>query len=120
MLNSMTGYASATGAGQGFEWTWEIRSVNAKGLDIRIRVPDWIEGLEAGIRAVLTKELGRGSISVGLRVSATDDTSGHALNAAHLSDVLAALEEIEDQAMAKGLSLAPSKSSDIIGLRGVF
>ncbi|MGR3839074.1 MAG: YicC family protein, partial [Cognatishimia sp.] len=47
-------------------------------------------------------------------------TSGHALNAAHLSDVLAALEEIEDQAMAKGLSLAPSKSSDIIGLRGVF
>jgi uncharacterized protein (TIGR00255 family) len=120
MLNSMTGYASASGAGHGFEWTWEMRGVNAKGLDIRIRVPDWIEGLEAGIRANLTKSLGRGSISVGLRVQANEDSSGYALNEAHLTDVLAALEKIEDHALAKGISLAPSKASDIIGLRGVF
>lgn len=120
MLNSMTGYASASGSGQGFEWTWDMRGVNAKGLDIRIRVPDWIEGLEAGIRGVLTKSLNRGSIAVGLRVHAVEETSGHALNAAHLTDVLNALEKIEDQALAKGISLAPSKASDIIALRGVF
>ena len=120
MLNSMTGYASASGSGQGFEWTWDMRGVNAKGLDIRIRVPDWIEGLEAGIRAVLTKSLSRGSISVGLRVQAVEEASGFALNEAHLTDVLAALEKIEDKAMQQGISLAPSKASDIIGLRGVF
>ena len=120
MLNSMTGYASASGSGQGFEWTWDMRGVNAKGLDIRIRVPDWIEGLEAGIRGVLTKSLSRGSIAVGLRVHAVEETSGHALNEAHLTDVLNALEKIEDQALAKGISLAPSKASDIIALRGGF
>lgn len=120
MLNSMTGYASASGAGQGFEWTWEMRGVNAKGLDIRIRVPDWIEGLEAGIRAVLTKSLSRGSVSVGLRIQAVDEGSAFSLNESHLTDVLAALDKIEDQAMARGISLAPSKASDIIGLRGVF
>ncbi|WP_372521397.1 YicC/YloC family endoribonuclease [Cognatishimia sp.] len=116
----MTGYASASGAGQGFEWTWEMRGVNAKGLDIRIRVPDWIEGLEAGIRAVLTKSLSRGSVSVGLRIQAVDEGSAFSLNEAHLTDVLTALEMIEEQAMARGISLAPSKASDIIGLRGVF
>lgn len=120
MLNSMTGYATASGSGQGFEWTWDMRGVNAKGLDIRIRVPDWIEGLEAGIRGVLSKSLARGSISIGLRVQANDEASGFALNETQLTDVLTALEKIEDQALNRGISLAPSKASDIIALRGVF
>lgn len=120
MLNSMTGYASAGGSGHGYDWTWELRSVNAKGLDIRIRVPDWIEGLEAGIRAALTENLKRGSIAVGFRIQAGEETSGHALNEPQLDSVLAALEVIEDKALTKGISLAPSKASDIIALRGVF
>ena len=49
-LMSMTGFASASGALD--EWTWavDIRSVNGRGLDLRMRLPDWIEGLEPEVR----------------------------------------------------------------------
>ena len=36
------------GSGLGYAWVWDLRSVNGKGLDLRLRLPDWIEGLEAG------------------------------------------------------------------------
>ena len=46
----MTGFASAEGAGFGLRWSWELRSVNGKGLDVRVRVPDWISGLDQALR----------------------------------------------------------------------
>ena len=45
-LSSMTGFARADGAGEGYRWTWELRSVNGKGLDIRLRLPPGFEHLE--------------------------------------------------------------------------
>ena len=53
MIRSMTGFASASGASGPHSWGWELRSVNGKGLDLRLRVPDWIDGLEAGLRKAL-------------------------------------------------------------------
>ena len=47
MHHSMTGFASLQGAEGAHSWTWDLRSVNAKGLDLRLRVPDWLPGLEA-------------------------------------------------------------------------
>ena len=52
-LTSMTGFASRRGQGAGCSWTWEIRSVNGKGLDLRLRLPDWIDGLESAARAAV-------------------------------------------------------------------
>ena len=46
-LRSMTGFATQSGAMDPFRWAWDIRSVNGKGLDLRLRVPDWVDGLEA-------------------------------------------------------------------------
>lgn len=120
MLNSMTGYASANHEADGFEWSWDIRGVNSKGLDVRVRVPDWVEGLEAGIRAAVPKAISRGSISIGVRVNGSQEQTTQVLNGAQLDAALDALEEIEDRAMRRGVSLAPSKASDIISLRGVF
>ncbi|MFT5061036.1 MAG: hypothetical protein ACI9AX_001362, partial [Polaromonas sp.] len=57
MLKSMTGYASAeTIVEVPASWSasWELRGVNAKGLDIRTRVPDWVPGLEAATRKLLS------------------------------------------------------------------
>ena len=70
MLRSMTAFASRTGALDRFAWSWEVRGVNGKGLDLRLRVPDWIEGLEAGLRARLGKVLDRGNVTVSLRLQA--------------------------------------------------
>lgn len=120
MRQSMTGFASVQGAGLGFTWTWEMRGVNGKGLDLRLRVPDWIEGLEATLRARLTKALTRGNLQVSLRVSSDGAEGQLRLDETQLATVLQAMAMIEERAMSAGVSLAPSTSSDIVALRGVL
>src|SRR6056297_4017801 len=68
VLNSMTAFASGKGAFGPQSWTWELRSVNGKGLDLRLRLPDWIEGLEPALRARLSEALARGNLNLNLRV----------------------------------------------------
>ncbi|MRU13856.1 YicC family protein [Roseovarius sp. A21] len=120
MLRSMTAFASAKGSHEAHGWTWELRSVNGKGLDLRLRTPDWIEGLEAALRARLSKALARGNVSLALRVQAEDEAGRLALNAGQLHDVLTAMAEVEAQAMDRGISLAPATAADVIGVRGVL
>ena len=120
MLKSMTGFASATGALDSWSWAWELRSVNGKGLDLRLRVPDWVDGLEIGLRKALAAVTARGNVTLSLRIN-REETSGAAkVNDAFLRDILDAMTEIETQAMDAGLSLAPSKASDIVAMRGVL
>lgn len=120
MLNSMTGFATRKGEALGFDWVWDLRSVNAKGLDLRLRVPDWIEGLEPALRAALSKALDRGSVNLSLRIQKGDEESRLALNEAQLLPVLEALAEVEAAALERGVALAPSRASDLLGLRGVL
>ncbi len=120
MLYSMTSFASGKGAFEAFSWTWELRSVNGKGLDLRLRVPDWIDGLEAGIRARLGKAVSRGNVSLSLRVQSEEQTGGLSVNAAQLEDVLRAITDVEARAMDMGLSLAPANAADVLAVRGVL
>ncbi|TMM54615.1 YicC/YloC family endoribonuclease [Sulfitobacter sabulilitoris] len=120
MIRSMTGFASATGALPPHSWSWELRAVNGKGLDLRLRVPDWIDGLETGLRAQLVKVVARGNVTLSLRITREDTGGAQRVNAGQLNAVLNALAEIEAQAMDKGVSLAPSTASHIIALRGVL
>ncbi|CUH62828.1 hypothetical protein TG4357_00333 [Thalassovita gelatinovora] len=120
MLQSMTGFASGTGALVPFSWTWDLRSVNAKGLDLRLRVPDWIEGLETALRAKLSKALGRGNVTLTLRVQRQETTGDLAVNEYVLASVLSALAVVEHKAKERGLSLAPTSAADILSTRGVL
>ena len=120
MMKSMTGFAAKSGALGPHSWGWELRAVNGKGLDLRIRVPDWIPGLEAGLRKGLTGGVGRGNVTLGLRVVREEGNGGLAVNAAQLATVLDALAQIETAAMDAGVSLAPSKATDIVTMRGVL
>lgn len=120
MRQSMTGFASGQGSAGRYRWTWEIRSVNARGLDLRLRVPDWIEGLEAALRARLGKAVSRGNISLNLRLQAEDEAALQVLNSAQLDATLSALAEVEARAMDRGITLAPATATGILGLRGVL
>ena len=121
MLNSMTGFASATGTFDSWSWTWELRSVNGKGLDLRLRVPDWIDGLEIGLRKALGAVASRGNVTLSLRITREEEAGGTlSVNAGVLQSVLDAMAVIETQAMDAGLSLAPSKASDIVTMRGIL
>ena len=50
-LTSMTGFADLTGGTDALAWTWEARSVNGRGLDVRLRLPDGLDSLDAPVRA---------------------------------------------------------------------
>jgi uncharacterized protein (TIGR00255 family) len=119
-MESMTGFASAKGAAHGASWSWELRSVNGKGLDLRLRVPDWIEGLEARLRTRLTSEVGRGNVTLNLRLAREEGSPDLSVNPAGLNAIIAAMARVEAEAMQAGLSLAPATAADILGLRGVL
>jgi uncharacterized protein (TIGR00255 family) len=123
MTISMTGFAARKGQGAGHSWTWDIRSVNGKGLDLRLRVPDWIDGLEAALRAELGRVLQRGSVSLSLKVSRdglSDGAEGLRVNAPALASVLTALAQVEQAAMAAGVTLGQATAADVLAVRGVL
>ncbi|MCG7492263.1 YicC/YloC family endoribonuclease [Thalassobius sp. Cn5-15] len=120
MLQSMTGFASGKGALAPHSWTWELRSVNAKGLDLRLRVPDWIEGLETALRGQLGTALGRGNVTLSLRIQREETGSVQVLNASVLDSTLIALSQITARAAAQGVELAPMTAADLMAQRGVM
>ena len=120
MVYSMTGFAALKGAYGAFSWSWDIRAVNAKGLDIRLRVPDWIDGLDGAIRKAVGGAVGRGNVSVSLRLTREADEGALALNGPALDRTLTLLAEITHAADAKGLALAPMTAADLAGMRGVL
>jgi uncharacterized protein (TIGR00255 family) len=120
MLKSMTAFAARQGQGDGLSWAWEMRGVNGKGLDLRLRVPDWIEGLEAGLRAAIGKACARGNVTLTLRLTREEGAAGVQLNTAQLDTVLQAMAEVEARAMEAGVTLAPATAADLLGLRGVL
>jgi len=120
-LRSMTGFSSSQGSLGRHSWSWEIRSVNAKGLDLRLRVPDWLDGLETLLRAQLAKALARGNVSLSLRLSRSDDGAGQLdLNSAVLGSMMQVVGAIEAAAVEANITLAPTSAADLMALRGVL
>lgn len=120
MITSMTGFAARTGEKAGYTWAWEVRSVNSKGLDIRLRVPDWVDGLEQAVRGLVAKSAGRGNINLTLRVQRDDSSAPLTLNAAQLKRILRALGQIEDTASKQNLTLVHCTAADVLSQRGVI
>ncbi len=119
-LNSMTGFADLTGGAEGLTWVWEARSVNGRGLDLRLRLPEGCEALDAALRAAFAAALSRGSISVALRFGRGERGPASRLNAEGLEAAIAAALAVEAAASARGLALAPATAADLLAVRGVM
>jgi len=119
---SMTGFAARRGAGLGYAWVWDLRSVNGKGLDLRLRVPDWIDGLEVAVRGEVQRAVSRGNVSLTLKVVQDEGREDNAfrLNEAVLGAALAALGRVEAAAMNAGVTLTQATAADVLTLRGVI
>ena len=120
MIHSMTAFASSTGTLGPASWSWEMRGVNARGLDLRLRLPDGTEGLEAALRAALGKALARGNVTVNLRLSREETASALAVDDVQLDAVLRALDAVQERAFAMGVTLAQPTAADVLGQRGVL
>lgn len=115
----MTGYASLAGETDQFTWDWEARSVNGKGLDLRLRLPDGCEALEPKIRAEAAKHLKRGNISVGLKIRATAKAPSNTLDKSALTAALSVATEVAETAADQGVDLRTSSVADIMSVPGV-
>jgi uncharacterized protein (TIGR00255 family) len=93
-IKSMTGFARADGVLGHVGWHWELRSVNGRGLDIRLRVPPGFEGLEPRIREAVARRITRGNLTVNLNVKRTHGQTEIRLNEIALRQVLAAVERL--------------------------
>lgn len=88
-LQSMTGFARSDGALDGTAWHWELRSVNNRGLDIRLRLPPGFESLEPKVRDRIAKSVSRGSLNASLNVQRRTRSGEVRLNQEALDRVLA-------------------------------
>ncbi|MBN2907212.1 MAG: YicC family protein [Rhodobacteraceae bacterium] len=120
MINSMTGFAAQSGQGAGHAWVWEVRGVNGKGLDLRLRLPDWIAGLEPAARAAVQGRVARGSLTLGLRIARADPEAGAArIDKAALEGALIMLKHVQAAAHEHHLTLRDPTAVEILSMRGV-
>ncbi|HYM71716.1 MAG TPA: YicC/YloC family endoribonuclease [Stellaceae bacterium] len=113
-VSSMTGFARAEGEGAGIAWVWELKSVNGKSLDLRLRLPPGYDGLEAPLRAAFGRRLRRGNISASLTVNRVSPPTIR-INREMLDRVLVLLGELTGEVEA-----APPRLDGLIGLRGII
>lgn len=114
-LASMTGFARVTGGAGDVRWTWEIRSVNAKGLDLRLRTPLGFDGLEPAARAVAAGTLHRGTIHATLTLDRAARSADVRINEEALAAVLAAARVIATRVP----DAAPPSIDGLLAQRGV-
>lgn len=120
MIQSMTAYASKTGASGTTSWTWEMRGVNARGLDIRTRMPDGFDAVEGAARKAIHTAFQRGSITLGLRIAQQDSPQAFTLDTTQLDAVLKALDTVQERAFEMGVTLAQPTAADVLAQRGVM
>jgi len=120
MVNSMTGFAALTGQTNDQSWVLEIKSVNARGLDIRQRISEGGDVLEPLFKAEISKIASRGSVNVFLRTETKSNSIAPILNQVALDAAISALGVVQNAADGKGLELSPTSGADLLALRGVF
>lgn len=120
MTHSMTAFANRSGHMDAVTWQWEIRGVNARGLDLRMRVPDGMAVVEANLRAALSAQLTRGNVTVNLRMAHDEAASGVTVDPVQLDAVLSALDAVQERAFEMGVTLGQPTAADVIAQRGVL
>lgn len=114
-LASMTGFARSSGVHGVLRWAWELKSVNSKGLDIRLRLPPGRDALEPALRAAISRTLQRGNVSANLTLAREGSAPMVRVNEAVLAAVIATSRDL-----AKRIEAQPPTLDGILGIKGVM
>lgn len=114
-LSSMTGFARADGVAAAYAWSWELKSVNAKGIDLRLRLPLGWDAIEPTVRARATDALVRGTVYATLSVERRGVEPVVRVNESVLAAVLATLKKLAGQVEAE-----PARLDGILAIKGVI
>lgn len=113
-IASMTGFARVLGGAGVYRWAWELKSVNAKGLDARLRLPPAFDAIEPDARGAITRRLARGTIYATLSAQREAATPEVRINQDLLRKLIMAIADIP----ASG-ALAPATLDGLLVVRGV-
>ncbi|MGV2109092.1 YicC/YloC family endoribonuclease [Agrobacterium vitis] len=114
-LQSMTGFARNEGQIGRYRFAWELRSVNGKGLDVRLRLPPGLEDMETDVKAAVALLLSRGNVQVGLSLTASDNRMEAVVN----RDALDAVLELRAQLGPGIVSAEPLSLDTLLSIRGL-
>jgi uncharacterized protein (TIGR00255 family) len=113
-LQSMTGFARSEGTSGRNRYAWELRSVNGKGLDIRLRLPPGLERLEPDVRRLISEKFSRGNLQATLTLTVAETKVEAVLNRDALAAVLALRAELGDL-----VDPSPLRLDTLMGIRGL-
>lgn len=114
-LQSMTGFARAVASQNGTAVAWEVKSVNGKGLEARLRLPAGFERLEQPARQAVQKRFARGNIQATLTVTRVGLQPQPVVNEMFLKDLAGLAKRLEEQ-----FQVAPATAGELLSLRGVL
>ena len=92
----MTGFSRATGSSEEAQWIIELRSVNGRGLDMRVRLPNGMEALDSEFRKQISNKLSRGNITVNFNMKKHQSESSTELNVLAFNDLLKAAKQASE------------------------
>ena len=111
----MTGFARSGGERGAYAWTWELKSVNGRGLDLRCRMPSGHDALEPQVRSAAGKRFQRGNITINLQLQQTAGEGTVRINDAVLTQLVEVMQDLETRIVA-----SPPRLDGLLALRGVM
>jgi len=112
---SMTGFAESTGSHEGLRWRWEVKSVNSRSLDLRLRIPPGYDGLEPPVRRLASERFLRGALQVSLSIETPAGAGALAVDPVALASAIKIAREL-----AAETGLAPARIDGLLALKGVI
>lgn len=113
-ISGMTGFARAEGEHAGLRWIWELKSVNGRGLDLKLRTPAGFDALEPAARAGAAKAFKRGSLQANLNIARDAGA------AAPLKIDFALVERLLDAGDRLGARVEKPRWDGLLSVRGVL
>jgi uncharacterized protein (TIGR00255 family) len=114
-ISGMTGFARASGARGPASWVWEVKSVNGRGLEVRLRLPPGLDAIEARARDAAQKRFKRGSLTASLQLQRETAKAAARVNADQLAAVIAASRRFIEEGVVE-----PARLDGLLALRGVL
>jgi uncharacterized protein (TIGR00255 family) len=114
-MNSMTGFGRVSGASGRHSWAWEMKSVNGRGLDVRVRVPQGFDVLGEEARKLVQSKMARGSVQINLSVQSAATEMSLKVNEAALASLVAALGRVS---LPKDMK--PASLDGLLAVRGII
>lgn len=114
VLSGMTGFARVSGEADWGNWAWEAKSVNSRGLDVRVSYPPGFEAFERAAKAAAAKQFKRGAVNVSLKIETPQDGASITVNEAALATLIEAHAKANGGERPGGPALAA-----LMSLKGV-